>query len=241
MSADSRLHLQTVNKAVARKLREEINRGILPPGTRLRQSELAKRFGVSTTPVREALSSLQAEALVRIDAHRGAVVSAPTVDDMRQCFEIRRALEPLAAGEAAKRLTEEQLGELDALVGKMRSVNDVSKWVELNDRFHMQLYAASANDRLQDIIESLRKSSRYYIQLYVANGISMHAADDEHQGILDACRARDVARTRALTRAHVERTLRGVTLFLTQSPQHTDAAADADERATAMSFGQPAV
>lgn len=179
-------------------------------------------------------------------------MSAPTLDDMRQCFEIRRALEPLAAGEAAKRLTEEQLDALNDLVQTMRSVDDVATWVELNDRFHMELYAASANDRLQEIIESLRKSSRYYIQLYVANGVAIHSADDEHQGILDACRDRNVSRARSLTRAHVERTLQGVTLFLTNSPQHPDGAAGADDafgRKTAAndaafsapSLGEPAV
>lgn len=198
-------------------LREEISRGILVPGTRLRQSELAKRFGVSTTPVREALASLQAEALVRIDAHRGAVVSMPTLEDMLECFEIRRVLEPLAAALAAQRISEEQLAELDELVSTMRSVDDAATWVELNDRFHMRLYAGSGNERLQEMIETLRKSSRYYIHLYVANAHANRTADDEHHAIIAACRARNAARARSLTRAHVEHTLRGVTRFLKSS------------------------
>ena len=213
MQSDTRLNLRTANTAVAQMLREEIDRGELQPGTRLLQSELARRFGVSTTPVREALASLQAEALVRIDAHRGAVVSTPTLEDMRECFEIRRVLEPHAAV-FATRLPAEELDELEELVNAMRTVDDAHEWVELNDRFHNRLYAASGNERLQEIIESLRKSSRYFIHLYVANGLSTHSADDEHQEILDACRAGESARVRSLMRGHLERTLRGVTRFL---------------------------
>lgn len=217
MTEISPLQLQTANKAVAHMLREEISRGVLLPGTRLRQSELARRFGVSTTPVREALASLQAEALVRIDAHRGAVVSTPTLEDMLECFEIRRVLEPLAAALAAQRLSEEQLAELEGLVAAMRSIDDSVRWVELNDRFHLRLYEGSGNERLQEMIETLRKSSRYYIHLYVANAHANRTADDEHHAIVEACRARNAARARSLTRAHVENTLRGVTRFLKSS------------------------
>jgi DNA-binding GntR family transcriptional regulator len=217
MIEQTHLRLQTASRAVADRLRDEIGLGVLAPGTKLRQSELARRFGVSTTPVREALASLEAEALVRIDAHRGAVVSAPTLDDMSQCFAIRRALEPLAAAEAAPRLVEAELAALQDLIDTMRATDELSEWVELNDRFHMRLYAASCNERLQEIIESLRKSSRYYIRLFVENGLQTQAADDDHQAILDACRSRNPVRVRSLTQRHVDQTRRGVTEFLRKS------------------------
>lgn len=213
------LALQTANKAVADLLRSEIERGTLPPGTRLRQSDLARRFGVSTTPVREALASLQAEGLIRIDAHRGAIVFTPTVEDMTQCFQIRRELEPLAAGAAVSNLSDADLDALEALVRQMRSVSDFDTWVDLNDRFHMQIYAASGNARLQDIIDSLRKSSRYYIHLYVEHGHATSKADDEHEAIVQACRAHDARKVCSLMRRHVENTLRGVTQFLTTASE----------------------
>jgi DNA-binding GntR family transcriptional regulator len=211
---DSPLELPTASKAVARYLQAEIERGTLPPGTRLRQSDLARRFGVSTTPVREALASLQAEGLVKIDAHRGAVVFIPTLEDMRQCFEIRRVLEPVAMRGAAALLAEADFDELQALIDTMRSLDDTAHWLELNDKFHRTLYAPCGNYRLGDIIDSLRLGSRYYIHLYVTDSQSPRTADLEHQAILDACRANETERATALVEAHVARTFEGVTRFL---------------------------
>src|SRR5262245_54456680 len=98
------LGLQTASRAVAQQLPQEIERGTLEPGTRLRQIDIAKRFGVSTTPVREALALLTSEGLIRNDPRRGAVVFHPTEDDLAECFKIRMALEPLALTEALDRI-----------------------------------------------------------------------------------------------------------------------------------------
>src|SRR5918997_1170374 len=87
----------------------------LAPGTRLRQNDVAKRFGVSTTPVREAFAQLQAEGLVRIDPHRGAVVFHPSVDDVLEFYEIREALESLAVGHAIRKID----GDLAARLADM--------------------------------------------------------------------------------------------------------------------------
>ena len=78
----------TTTRELIGRLRQEIYGGFYPPGARLRQSALAARFGVSTTPVREALSALQAEGLVTVDPHRGAVVVQPTPEDVRESFAI---------------------------------------------------------------------------------------------------------------------------------------------------------
>ena len=86
---------------VAAELRRMIQAGELAAGAPLRQGELAARFGISTTPVREALMALAREGLIRHDAHRGAIVFPPTHEDIRENFEIRLALEPLASGLAA--------------------------------------------------------------------------------------------------------------------------------------------
>lgn len=224
-SQDSPLELPTASKAVARLLQGEIERGVLQPGTRLRQSDLARRFGVSTTPVREALASLQAEGLVKIDAHRGAVVFVPTLEDMRQCFAIRRILEPMAMRSAIAHLTVARLDELQELIDTMRTVSDTGAWLELNDRFHMALYQPSGNDRLRDIIDGLRLGSRYYIHLYVTGSEPTSTADDEHQAILDACRVGDDKLAAALVEAHVDRTFESVTGFLADGAAPAPAAA----------------
>ena len=107
---------RTISGAVAARLRQEIVAGELPAGTRLRQVEIARRLGVSTTPVREALAALQREGLVRLHPQRGAVVFLPSVDDLREHYEIRIALEELAVGKAAERFERDWAAPLEEML-----------------------------------------------------------------------------------------------------------------------------
>src|ERR1700759_5316261 len=94
---------------VTERLRDMIKSHELPAGTRLRQAEFAERFGVSTTPVREAFVALAREGLVTQDPHRGVVVFEPSLQELDEIYEIRIALEPLATEIAAKQLSEDDL------------------------------------------------------------------------------------------------------------------------------------
>src|SRR4029450_3655286 len=109
----------TRSAAVANELRRLIRSGELPAGARLRQLDIAERFAVSTTPVREAFASLAKEGLVRQDSHRGVVVFVPSSDDLLQNYEIRLALEPLATRIAATNATPDDLETLERLLGEM--------------------------------------------------------------------------------------------------------------------------
>ena len=194
---------QTATEAVAARLRDAILRNELAPGTRLRQNDVARRFGVSTTPVREAFAQLQAEGLVRIDPHRGAVVFHPTTEDLAECYLIREELESLAIVRAVPNLKSATLTELDALISKMRKVRRHGEWVEMNDRFHLTLYQASALPRLVAMIRNLRDASGAYIYMFVARQPPAKRTDDEHQEILEACNAGDVARAEKAVRTHL--------------------------------------
>ena len=103
--ADTLAAPRTVAGLVAERLRAQIVAGELPAGTKLRQVEIARRLDVSTTPVREALAALQREGLVRLHPQRGAVVFLPTVEDLREHYEIRAALEAVAAARWGSRAT----------------------------------------------------------------------------------------------------------------------------------------
>lgn len=194
---------QTATEAVAARLRDAILRNELAPGTRLRQNEVARRFGVSTTPVREAFAQLQAEGLVRIDPHRGAVVFHPTTEDLAECYLIREELESLAIVHAVPNLTPAALTELDALIAKMRKMRRHDEWVEMNDRFHLTLYEASGMPRLCSMIRNLRDASAAYIYMFVARQSPAARTDDEHQEMLDACRAGDADRAERAVRTHL--------------------------------------
>jgi DNA-binding GntR family transcriptional regulator len=204
----------TTAKAVAERLREEIQHGTLAAGTRLRQNDVAQRFGVSTTPVREAFAQLQAEGLVRIDPHRGAVVFHPTVDDVLEFYEIREALESLAVTHAIPNLRTEVARELGVLIDRMRRTEDARKWLKLNDQFHLKLYEAADRPRLSSLIDTLRDASAPYIHMFVASRPASQRANEEHKEILDACVRRDAAGARRAIRDHLRSASRDLAAFL---------------------------
>jgi DNA-binding GntR family transcriptional regulator len=204
----------TTAKVVAERLREEIQHGTLAPGTRLRQNDVAQRFGVSTTPVREAFAQLQAEGLVRIDPHRGAVVFHPSVDDVLEFYEIREALESLAVSHAIPNLRAEVARELDAVIDLMRRTEDPRQWLKLNDQFHLRLYEAAGRPRLSALIDSLRDASAPYIHMFVASRPLSERANEQHHAILDACVRRDAPGARRAIREHLRTASRELAAFL---------------------------
>jgi DNA-binding GntR family transcriptional regulator len=211
------LSRRTTSEEVAARLRDEILRSELAPGTRLRQGAMAKRFGVSTTPVREAFTLLQAEGLVRIDPHRGAIVFLPSVKDVREYYEIREALESLAIALALPNLDDDTLDELQALVTRMRLEEEESVWAEMNERFHRTIYEASNRPRLTSMIATLRDASKAYIHMYVARQNPATRSNDDHQEILEACRDRDAERARASVSHHMRHTASELAAFIQRS------------------------
>jgi DNA-binding GntR family transcriptional regulator len=196
----------TTTRELINRLRQEIYGGTYPPGARLRQGALATRFGVSTTPVREALSALQAEGLVTVDPHRGAVVVQPTPDDVRESFAIREVLETLALESAIPVISEAELDQLQGYIAEMQGVSTYDEWALLNETFHRELYEASRRRRLCDLIESLRVSSQHFIHLALSGRVPGPEVDAEHQAILDACRSRNIQAARAALHRHIEHT-----------------------------------
>jgi len=217
------LDRDTTAKVVAERLRDEIQDGTLPPGTRLRQNEVARRFGVSTTPVREAFAQLQAEGLVKIDPHRGAVVFHPTTEDLREFYEIREVLESLAIVRAIPHLRPEAVRELRSLIDRMRRTEDARRWLKLNDDFHLRLYAFAKMPRLVSLIENLRDASTPYIHMFVAGRPPSERADEEHQEILDACIRGDAEAAERAIREHLSSAANDLVRFLGGTPEEDSA------------------
>ncbi len=193
--------------AVEDELRRQILSGELAAGTHLRQAELAARFDVSTTPVREALGALARMGLVRHDAQRGAVVFTPTAEDVRENYEMRIALEPLAAELAAKSLHAEQLRHLDEVIAGMRESDNQTDYQRLNREFHRTIYASAGRPRLLEIIESLRDAFEAYIQLEAAGKPDpqyLAMAHEQHEAIAVALKDRDPKRAGKLVKRHLK-------------------------------------
>jgi len=208
---------RTVSGLVAERLRAQIVAGELPAGSKLRQVEIARRFGVSTTPVREALAALQREGLVRLHPQRGAVVFVPTVADLREHYEIRAALESLAASQTAERFEESWVAPLEALLDEMSTGPPASRYIALNQHFHTQLYEHCGRSRLVEMIAALRDASSAYLHIYrAAADFPVARLDSEHRAILTACMARDADAAAAATREHLENTVEHVATRLEQ-------------------------
>lgn len=191
---------------VTNELRRLILSGELTSGQRLRQAEIAERFGVSTTPVREAFTALAREGLVRQDPHRGVVVFEPRLSDLKEYYDIRGELEPLATELATPRLTDKQVSDLTKIVSKMRSEKDLLRYQALNRSFHGSIYAAADRPRLVSLIDEFRDASESYLRLQAAHHVDdayQAQVHEEHEAILAALKAQDAAEARELMAAHL--------------------------------------
>jgi DNA-binding GntR family transcriptional regulator len=206
---------RTIAGQVAERLKAEILAGARPAGSRLRQVEIAQAYGVSTTPVREALAALQREGLVRAHPQRGAVVFLPSVEDLRHHYEIRAALESLAASKAAERFEPAWASPLEVVLAEMREGPAAVRYLQLNQQFHTALYERSGRPQLVEMIAALRDASSAYLHIYRAQSdFPVARLDSEHHAILAACVARDPERAAAATRAHLENTVEHVAAYL---------------------------
>jgi DNA-binding GntR family transcriptional regulator len=214
--------------AVADELRRMIRSGELAGGTRLRQVDIAERFGVSTTPVREAFTALAREGLVRQDAHRGVIVFAASVADLRENYEIRIALEPLATELAAKQITPAELEELDDLLEQMRAAIQTEPELHsrvLNPRFHAAIYAAANRPRLSDLIANLRASAVSYIALLALEKLPQQylaAVEAEHEEIVAALRARAPKRAARAMKVHLEHNFKQISASIARLAKDDD-------------------
>ena len=209
----------TIAEQVAAALKNEIVSGKLAAGTKLRQVEIAQRFGVSTTPVREAFGLLQNDGLVQIDTHKGVTVFLPTIQDLIEHYEIRTALEMLAVEKAAENFQAQDAPPLVALLDEMHTTNDPAHYVELNQQFHLQLYQLAQRSRLLSMIEDLRNASNAYLHLYAAADIprDTQRLNTEHREILAACQANDPVRAANAVRHHLQQTVAHVMNVLEQN------------------------
>lgn len=200
----------TRNETVTNHLREEIYNGTLAPGTRLRQAHIAERFGVSTTPIREAFAALEREGLLQSTAHRGVVVFRPTAQDMREIYEIRIPLEVRATELAVPNLDRKELDKLSKLaedITKSYRKGDLARSNELNNEFHAMIYAAAKRPRLAELIADLRSSSKAYTQLFDTQATRIEETQKEHRDIVAACEAGAVKKAGKAVEKHLLHTI----------------------------------
>lgn len=188
------------------QLEEEIVTGKLPPGTRLDEVSLADRFGVSRTPIREALFELSSTGLIETRPRRGAVVASLGPGRLVEMFEVMAELEGMCGRLAARRMSDAErnaLEEAHLACERAADTGDVDDYYRRNERFHEIIYDGCHNGYLGEQARLLRRRLQAYRRLQLRARNRMSASLAEHAGIVEAILSGDEDGAEARLRAHV--------------------------------------
>jgi DNA-binding GntR family transcriptional regulator len=193
---------------IAANIRARIMSGEFAIGTPLRQAALAEEFGVSRTPIREALRQLQNGGLIEVLPNRGAVIRVPTPWEVREAYEVRAELEGMAARRAAERITRGQLRTLSESNEVLRGALNVAGSPDTqaaNDSFHTIICAAAGNEWLTAMVARINESFPRNVSSLALAGNERHRQENvtEHDEIIAAFEAGDPARARESMHAHI--------------------------------------
>jgi len=171
------------------RLSDDIVRGKLAPGAALDETELARRFSVSRTPVREAIRMLAASGLVEVRAHRAAVVARPTHEHLIGMFEVMAELESLCAGYAADRMRGAERRALEDAHEKLRVLiqrGDPQRYYEVNEAFHAAIYAGAHNSYLAELTLATRGRVQPFRRAQFRNLGRLAKSHAEHDRVVQA-------------------------------------------------------
>lgn len=194
-----------LRERVLDELRQRILTGSYPPGERLTEERLADDFGVSRSPVREALRVIATEGLVRLNPRRGAQVSTPDADSARDLLQVRARLEPLAARLAAERATAADIAALRELLEQSRlatDAKDLDAVAELNTRLHMEVVRIADSHWLSAFARRMYLHVQWIFRVS-ADRRAPHSWQ-EHIVLIDAIESGDPDRAEAAAASHVE-------------------------------------
>ena len=218
--ANSLTH-RTLSSAIADRLRQSILGGEYAAGTQLRQDALASSFSVSRIPVREALFQLEAEGLVQIEPHKGAVVTGISMEEVDDVFDLRTALEARLLADSIPNLTDADFVRIDAAreaFDRMVASGDISVSGGLNAELHMAFYAGAKLPKTAAIVAGLLQTSDRYTRLQLSSTKGLAKAGREHRELAALCRKRDAAGALALLKAHIEAVRADLAAVLKRTP-----------------------
>ena len=211
------LKRKTVAEAAAEELRMRILSGALQEGAQLRQEILAAELGVSRIPLREALRLLEGEGLVTIVPHRGAVVSVLSPDEIGELFDLRLLIEPDLIRHAVPHMGPDDLREAEFTLAGYKAAleqRDVGAWGRLNTRFHLALYRPAGRPRSVALAQTLLDQTDRYTRMQLLLTEGQLRAQQEHEGLLTACRRGEVEQAGSLLALHIRDAGRSLIEFM---------------------------
>lgn len=223
--ARTREHSVTAQDLVLAALREALLSGVIEPGARLRQEELADIFGTSRIPIREALRGLEYEGLVRSEPHRGFTVTALDADDVEEVYDLRTVLESHAIRLALPLLTDEDLRDLEDLYEEMKAASTPDDQLATREKFYLRLYSVTGRPRLVGLIVRLRQE--------VARGLrwpTLQNAPSTHEALLEAIQTGDADRAVAQLSSHYRRIAMLIRRYLREAEAGEQTGAGPDRR-----------
>ena len=188
-------------------LRQAILKGELAPGERLMEIQLAEKLGVSRTPVREAIRKLELEGLVLMIPRKGAEVAKISEKSLRDVLEVRRSLEELAIELACQRMTDEEIEQLGERQNDFKNAinkGNAMNIAETDEAFHDVIYLGTGNDKLVQILNNLREQMYRYRLEYIKDEDKRQILIVEHEHILAAIKARNIAEAKNAAREHID-------------------------------------
>ncbi|MGE6443392.1 MULTISPECIES: GntR family transcriptional regulator [Pseudomonas] len=195
-------------------LRNAILDGRLPCGTAIRQEALAKLFGVSRMPVREALRQLEAQGLLQVVQYKGAVVAPLIEDNSLETYELRQLLEAQALRLSVPLLSKEDFEEAEGYIEALEIEKDFGKIGTLNRQFHQALYCKAPNKKLLALIESGLIEEERFLRFNLEQMNLGKLCQDDHRALLRYARARDVEACIAELELHLQRGVKAITYYL---------------------------
>ncbi|CAB4950299.1 unannotated protein [freshwater metagenome] len=193
---------------VAQTLREEILDGTLAPGERLRQEDIALRFGASRQPVRDALRLLEGDGLVTMVANAGAWVSKLSESECYEAYQVRERLEPLLISQSIPHLKPAQIARLTELVSEIEKSSDLEQFLRLDREFHLLSYAGAEAGMLREFVERIWNTTQHYRRAFAKlNGFATSEVTHmEHKLILDGIIRNDSPQVEKVLETHIRRT-----------------------------------
>ena len=190
----------TLREKIVETIRNAIVNGQLPSGTRVAEPELADKFGISRTPIREAFRQLESEGFITVIPRKGAVVASLSAKDVSDFYDLKAVLEGYAARCAAKKLTEKDLVKMETVNRQMEAAalkRDLRKVLALHNEFHDVFLTACGNEKLHLLVQGLvMQFQRFRLILAMPGRIEGSVA--QHREIIDAFRKQDGAMAESL-------------------------------------------
>ena len=193
---------------IADGLREAILRGELPPGSRIRQEEVAAQYGASRIPVRGALRILESQGLVELVANSGAWVARFSLAECEEMYQMRERIEPLLLRYSIPGLSPETMEKIARLTEAMEAARDADAFLRLDREFHFLTYSGASTTVLGSTVERLWNNTQVYRRAYtfLLDARSREIAHDEHRMLARALQAGDGNQAELVLRGHIRRT-----------------------------------